>query len=85
MNKKQLLAEYFTLKQSVESEEFQKHVMKPLFEELDKIQKLKSYKSWEEVLKAQGKEAGLLKLVEILKANETHIKNLKFDLKSDAE
>jgi len=77
---KELLDELYSLKNFVESNEFQKFIMKPLFEELSKIQRLKKYKDWDSVLKAQGKEEGLLWMVNTLKEVDRQIKNTKFEL-----
>ena len=80
MNDKQRLEALYTVKTYIETFEFQEFIMKPIFAELEKIQKLKGYKSWDEVLKAQGKEAGLMKLIDLLKANELDIKNTRTDM-----
>lgn len=82
MTKKQKLSALITLRTYIQSPEFQEFVMQPILKDLEKIQKLKEYKSWDEVLKAQGKEEGLLKLKEILKANELEIENIKFELEN---
>lgn len=83
MTDKQRLAVLYTLRSYIQTPEFQEFIMKPVFAELEKIQKLKGYKTWDEVLKAQGKEAGLMKLLDILKANELDAKNTRYTLESD--
>lgn len=77
---KELLAELYSLKNFVESDEFQTFIMKPLFDELGKVQRLKKYKDWDSVLRAQGKEEGLLWMVNTLKEVDRQIKNTKFDI-----
>jgi hypothetical protein len=82
---KELLEELYSLKNFVESNEFQKFIMKPLFEELDKQKNAYDCKTLMELATIKGKKQGLTFLIKLLKGIELQIKNEKFDLDSQQE
>jgi hypothetical protein len=82
---KELLDELYSLKNFVESDEFQKFIMKPLFEELDKQKNAYDCKTLAELQKVKGKKEGLMFLIKLLKGIEVQIKNEKFDIEQSEE
>jgi hypothetical protein len=80
---KELLEELYSLKNFVESNEFQKFIMKPLFEELDKQKNAYDCKTLTELATVKGKKQGLTFLIKLLKGIELQIKNEKFDLDNE--
>lgn len=77
---KELLEELYNLKNFIESNEFQKFIMKPVFEELDKQKNAYDCESLRELAQVKGKKQGLMFLVKLLKDIEVKIKNEKFDI-----
>jgi hypothetical protein len=79
---KELLEELYSLKNFIESSEFQKFIMKPLFEELDKQKNAYECESLKELWKVKGNKDGLMFLIKLLKEVDRKIKNTKLDLES---
>ena len=77
---KELLEELYSLKNFIESNEFQKFIMKPIFEELDKQKNAYDCKTLTELATVKGKSQGLKFLIKLLKDVEVKIKNEKFDI-----
>jgi hypothetical protein len=82
---KELLDELYSLKNFVESDEFQKFIMKPIFEELDKQKNAYDCESLRELAIVKGKKQGLMFLIKLLKGIELQIKNEKFDIEQSEE
>jgi hypothetical protein len=82
---KELLDELYSLKNFVESDEFQKFIMKPIFEELDKQKNAYDCESLRELAIVKGKKQGLMFLIKLLKGIELKIKNEKFDIEQSEE
>ena len=82
---KQKLQELYTVKRSIESVEFQTYIMKPLFEELEKLKNAYDCKTLQELSFLKGKKEGLETIIEILKIMEVDIKNTKFEIESSEE
>jgi hypothetical protein len=73
------------LKGYIETEAFQNFIMKPLYDEMAKVKKLRDLKSWDETCKAKGQEIGLEKLKDILKQVEIDLKNTRTELEDEVE
>jgi hypothetical protein len=82
---KEKLNELYAVKRSVESQEFQKHVMKPLLKELDKLKDAYDCKTLAELSELRGRNWGLKRTIDIFKQIETDIKSLKFEIESTDE
>jgi hypothetical protein len=74
------LQELYNLKMAIETKEFQKYVMTPLFSELDKLKDAYDCKTLVELSEMKGKTWGLKKMIGILKQVETDIRNLKYEI-----
>jgi hypothetical protein len=82
MNNKEKLDELWALKLKIESQEFQKYVMKPLYAEMEKLKEAYNCKTLTELSLMKGRQQGLSKIIDIFKGIETDIKNTKYELES---
>ena len=73
------------LKGFIETEAFQNFIMKPFYDELADVTKLRNLKSWEETCTAKGIEIGLEKLRDIMKQVEVDLKNTREELEEEIE
>jgi len=85
MDNKEKLNELYAVKRSIESQEFQFYVMKPLYAEMDKLKEAYDCKTLAELAALKGKKQGLTRIIDIFKQIETDIKNLKFEIESSEE
>jgi len=85
MNTQEKYKQLVDLKQYIETEAFQNFIMKPFYEELAGITKLRDLKNWEDTCKAKGIEIGLEKLRDILKQVEVDLKNTREELEEELE
>ncbi len=81
MEDKQRLDELFAVKRSYQSKEFQEYVMKPLYEELEKLKSAYDCKTLSELATLKGRKQGLTRIIDIFKDIENDIKNLKDEIK----
>lgn len=79
---KEKLETLYKLKTAIESKGFQDHIMKPLYEELDKLKNAYDCDSLEELSALKGNRDGLMKVIDILKDIDVEIGNIKHELDS---
>jgi hypothetical protein len=72
--------ELIRMKEMIESTEFQKFIMKPLYEELDFLKNAYDCQSLRELSTVKGKKQGLKWIIERLKQIDTDLKNKKFEI-----
>lgn len=85
MTTKERLELLHELKVQVESKAFQELVMKPLFDESDKVKYAYDCESLRELATMKGKKQGLLFLKNLLKKYDVDIKNLRDELEGSDE
>lgn len=73
------------LKQSIESEGFQTFIVKPMYEEIDKLKGAYDCDTLKELYRIKGKKQGLKFLIDILKRVDLDLKNTKLELESSEE
>lgn len=66
----------------IETESFQTFVMKPIFEELNKLKDAYDCETLRELATVKGKKQGLKTILKVLKQVETDWKNTKHDLEN---
>ena len=74
--------ELWDLKLKIESKGFQKHIMEPLYKEIDKLKDAYDCKSLTELATLKGKAEGLKVIIKLLKQVESDLKNKKYELES---
>jgi len=72
----------YDLKQKIESESFQTYIMKPLYEELDKIKNAYDCESLRELATIKGRKQGITFLLKLLKQTDVDRQNKKYELES---
>ena len=85
MESKEKLETLYNLKIAIESKGFQEFIMKPLYEEMDKLKNAYDCESLRELSALKGKRQGLKFIIGILKQVDTDTKNLKYELESRQE
>lgn len=80
MSLKEEFNELWDLKLKIESQNFQKYIMKPLYAEIDRLKDAYDCKSLTELATLKGKAQGLKTIIGILKQVDLDIKNKKFEL-----
>ena len=83
MELKEELDELWDLKLKIESQGFQKHIMKPLYEELDSLKPAYDCQTLRELATLKGKRQGLKQLIEILQQVDVDIRNKKDELETE--
>jgi hypothetical protein len=82
MTLQQELDELYDLKAKIESHSFQKHIMKPLYEEIDSLKASYQCESLRELATLKGKNQGLRFLINRLKEIDVELKNKRYELES---
>lgn len=82
---KEKLARLYELKSYIESPIFQEQIMKPLFNEMDKLKNAYDCESLRELSQVKGKKQGLKFIIKLLKDIETDIKNTRFDIEQSSK
>lgn len=77
---KQELDELWALKQKIESQEFQKYLVKPIYDELNKLKGAYECESLRELNTLKGKKQGLMFFIGLLKQVDLDLKNKKYEL-----
>jgi len=80
MDTKQEFKELENIKYSIETSEFQKYIIKPLYDELDALKGSYDCESLRELATIKGKKQGLKWLIERLKQINSDYENKKFEL-----
>jgi hypothetical protein len=77
--------ELLSMRQMIETAEFQKFIMQPLLEEIDKLKDAYDCQSLRELSTVKGKKQGLSWLIENLKQIDCDYKNKKRELSNHQE
>lgn len=73
------------VKGQIESEAFQTFIVKPMWEEMDKLKVAYDCESLRELSTIKGKKQGLQFLIGILKGIDLEIKNTRYELENSEE
>lgn len=73
------------VKGQIESEAFQTFIVKPMYEELDKLKHSYDCESLRELAQVKGKKQGLMFLIDTLKRVDLDFKNTQHELEDSQE
>jgi hypothetical protein len=82
MDIKRQFDELIRMREMIESDEFQKFIMKPLYEEIGKLKDAYDCESLRELHAIKGKKQGLKWMIENLKELDIALKNAKHDIET---
>jgi hypothetical protein len=74
--------ELIRMKEMIETDEFQKYIMKPIYEELDKLKNAYDCESLRELHTVKGKKQGIKTIIEILKNIDAELKNKQYEIEN---
>jgi hypothetical protein len=80
MTNEEKIAQLYSLKEKIESKEFQEWIMKPIYEELGKMKDAYDCETLSEMHTLKGKKEGIMFLIKLLKESDRQLKNTKTDL-----
>lgn len=85
MTNEEKLSQLFSLKEKIQTREFQEWIMKPLYAELENIKNAYDCDSLIELHTVKGRKQGLTFLIKLLKTAERELKNTKYDIESSSK
>jgi hypothetical protein len=85
MNAKQEFEELLDMRSKIQSPVFQKYIVKPIYEEMDKLKSAYDCDSLRELHTIKGKKQGLKFFIEILKQIDKEYANKLYEIENSDE